>query len=134
MAQKNLWDEFGSCYQSDCPSGSECCLFTDNKRLNGDFCMTEKQKAGQYNGFYTDEFDTEFNWKCKEPEGRPSNNGGGSTNSGGSNNGGSSNNYYGDQDDDGTEYVDDDQVIGDDPFSADVTEYIEEHPWYEDYL
>lgn len=67
--------------------------------------MTPDQKGGQFSGFYTDEFGTKFNWKCKE-----------------SDSGGSSG------------YDKNRNGQGPNSLSNDVDEFIEKHPWYRDYM
>lgn len=38
--QKNLFAEFGLCKYQECVAGSECCNFTDNEGLSGQFCVS----------------------------------------------------------------------------------------------
>ena len=65
---QNLFIEFTSCQSQACGSSAqECCQFDDNRSQKVKFCMTDKQKNGQWTGLYKDNDQTEWEWTCKVP-------------------------------------------------------------------
>lgn len=78
----NLFEMFKMCQQSpdQCGTNSECCTFKQqDASVTGKFCITDKQKEYEKNGFtvtawkgtFTDEFNKVWDWQCAPPPPTP---------------------------------------------------------------
>lgn len=76
----SLFRQFGNCMGGDFGStdacdaidrqGAQCCDFVvvQDSSITGQFCVTDQQREGVYNGTYRDYDYTLWKWQCKEPE------------------------------------------------------------------
>lgn len=75
--RQRLYIEFGTCTDTVCETGSECCDFESERTgESGKFCMTEVQKDGDWTGTYVDNDNKPWTWQClsskpEEPKPQP---------------------------------------------------------------
>merc|ERR1712023_225290 len=63
--RQRLYIEFGSCYNTVCEAGAECCNFESERTgESGKFCMTETQKDGSWSGEYVDNDNKPWTYQC----------------------------------------------------------------------
>ena len=66
-AQNHIMIEFFPCDEEQpCGGGNECCKFKNQEfsSLSPQFCMSDSQKNGAYEGTYYDDKNDAWNWSC----------------------------------------------------------------------